>query len=238
MSRLDFAETTTPGVFYHGSRNLRVGEFRAQHKDGAKQTPAVWFTEIPNVAVDIGISRWGEGGRLYRCQLITKNPWFWPSEEWETRYEGRKSMEELDALNTKVCNQIRAEGYDSIVYHHDGTIIEIAVLKDGVVRRLDDDRLIRPKLVDAKFPLYCERSVWPLLDKSALREAGLDKTRFDYLVDPRDGSSLGLQPDLVRGPASLLSWNTGNTGWNTGTPRENGGNPSWNTRNTGNTRKR
>lgn len=194
-----------PGIFYHGSMTIDIDRFRTDYevcgirtREGGVQSRAVWFSHLPQFAIDCGVGRWMCGGRLYRVLIEDRNPYFISPDLWRSRWTTQRSTgrAEFYQKEVEIIEQVARWGYDAIVYCEGQTILELVVLDDRIIRPL---RAPPPKIkgkVKDRAVLYCEQQVWPLLDEKELAYPELfgkpNATRFGRLIDPYTGKTCDL----------------------------------------------
>lgn len=172
-------ESATPGVFYHGSPDVNIREFRAvMERPGGYSTAGVFFTHSPLVAA-IFACRKG-CGRIYSVSLDTQDPFFNDNETWERECRKKKNatMEELRQAEAAFLRKIRAAGHDVAVTTFVGrAYLEVVALRDEVVKRLDSDirRLPEwnsPRIVDSLTFYQAEGAPAPGFAPDAVRLFG------------------------------------------------------------------
>ena len=130
-------ETETPGIYYHGSPDVNIREFRSRiERPNELGTVGVFFTENPTYAAAYAVRNSnGFGGRIYRAEIATDNPFFHDSYSW---VETVASEDRLVERST--CIEMAENGHDAIVsLMLNETVHELIVLDDKVVRRRDAD---------------------------------------------------------------------------------------------------
>lgn len=100
----------------------------------------VFFTQNPSGAVYHARRNDGNrspGGRVYRVELITENPYFADVDEWVGKVGRFGERREIEA---DLCSDLRMKGFDAVVtLAVEDTIFEIIVFDDKAIQRLDDD---------------------------------------------------------------------------------------------------
>lgn len=136
--------TMTPGFFYHGSAQLNIDEFEthAELDDNGVCLTGAFFTQIPAYAACyVAFRSEGVGGRVYRAELVTRNPFFADSELWwaalgddDIGFDAAFRRREQSLIS-----DIAAQGFDCIVRDlNPDQILEAIVLDKSVIRRVGD----------------------------------------------------------------------------------------------------
>lgn len=170
-------ESATPGVFYHGSPDVNIHEFRTVlEQPGGYSTAGVFFTHSPLLAAKFA-ARQGSG-RIYSVTLDTRNPFFNEDGSWDRDFREGLSLEEVRQIETQMILETKAAGYDAAVTSRIGScLIEIIALRDEVVKRLDSDirRLPEwdsPRIVDSLTFYQTEGAPGPDFAPDAVRLFG------------------------------------------------------------------
>lgn len=137
--------TATPGMFYHGSPDVNISQFRIgfdcvdRGEKQAFETVGIFFSHNPAYAAHFAAQRIGSnggfGGRVYSAQLLTQNPLVPHQDAW---------IDEIRSSNpdgsycrkreSEMIEKAKAEGYDSIISVYSGdTIIEMIVIDPSVI---------------------------------------------------------------------------------------------------------
>lgn len=126
------AGTETPGVFYHGSPNVNIEQFRSEGVEkNDVRTSGVFFSQSPTYAAMFAMrGTEGKGGRVYSVELETRHP-FVADPDWWVEHVADPADREVEAA---ICDDTRADGFDSIVsLAEDETVLEIIVLVDDAI---------------------------------------------------------------------------------------------------------
>lgn len=133
--------TATPGIFYHGSNHVNISAFEVD--TGNQFSPrkyGIFFTQNPTGAAIHGAKMEGGkplGGRVYRVELVTQNPFFADAESWIAMTGTSGERRDVEA---KLCSELKTRGFDAVVtLAVEGTIFEIIVFDNKNIKRLDDD---------------------------------------------------------------------------------------------------
>lgn len=105
-------ETKTPGVFYHGSPVSDLGIVET----------GTFFTEVATYAAGY-CTKLGRGGRIYRAEVVTRNPFIMPAE-----HSGFYDDE------ARFLSEVRARGHDCIVNAMHGVLWELIVFDEAEIK--------------------------------------------------------------------------------------------------------
>ena len=167
-----------PAVFYHGSASVNIDAFQTVIEFsekanrpapfGLEKTSGLFFSQSPVWAAQHA-HRWLKGGRIYRSKIHAKATYTPPLQFWTKLINANKGAdgEKLRGFETQLIDEIKADGFDSIAsIVVNGCILEMIVLQDDIVERLDSDvrRLPEwdsPKILDALFLWMAEGAPGP-----------------------------------------------------------------------------
>lgn len=133
--------TATPGIFYHGTNHVNISVFKTDADSGGTlDRYGVFFTQNPTGAAIHSAKMEGNrglGGRVYRVELVTQNPFFADAENWIAMTGTSGERRDVEA---KLCSDLKMRGFDAVVtLAVEGTIFEIIVFDNRTIKRLDDD---------------------------------------------------------------------------------------------------
>jgi hypothetical protein len=136
----DDEATNTPGVFFHGSPECDLEQFRSQFDVTGAGRRGVYFTHVPYHAMIFAFGRNrefvnGKPGRIYTVDLVTRSELaatqaFWDEYWSKPGNEVGRSADELILEQAAIANR-----HDCIVTGEiDGHIGEIIVVEPSVIR--------------------------------------------------------------------------------------------------------
>jgi hypothetical protein len=121
--------TKTPGVFYHGSPIVNIGDAGFENDlrldDGVVEKAGTFFSQLATYSACYASKR--GGGRIYRAEMITRNPFFADAYLWNQATNHDRGAER------SLISVISEAGHDCIVAGPQGRC-ELIVIDKSVIR--------------------------------------------------------------------------------------------------------